>query len=211
MELHNETDKFAIPFGAKAAFSAWMVFWVPVVLWAYGPQNFFWLCNMAQFLVLYAVWTENRLILSSQAGVMTLVGAGWTLDFLIALPGGESLTGFTAFMFDEGNPLLARAASLYHVGLPPFLLWLVYRVGYDRRGPWLQCGIGAAGIIGGWLFTEPERNINWVHEVFGMEQTWLPEPVFVLLLLGLYPLILFFPGHGLVLLILRSVRNAVAR
>ncbi len=209
--MDSRKDNHAIPFQAKAAFSVWMLFWVPVVLWAYGPQNFFWICNMAQLLVFYAIWTEDRLILSSQAGVMTLVGAGWTLDFLIALAAGGSLTGFTAFMFDAENPLLARATSLYHAGLPLFLLWLIHRMGYDRRGPWLQCGVGAVGIIGAWLFTEPERNINWVHEAFGMEQVWSPESVFVLLLLVLYPLVLFFPGHALVLLILRTVNKASVR
>ncbi len=203
MGYSREHESRAIPLGAKLGFTAWMLFWVPVILWAYGPQNFFWLCNMAQFLVLYGVWSQNRLVLSSQAGVMTLVGAGWTLDFLIGLPLGDSVTGFTSFMFDETNPLLARATSLYHVGLPPFLLWLVHRVGYDRRGPWLQCGIGAAGVTGGWLFTDPERNVNLVHRVFGMEQVWMPEPLFVAFLVLLYPLIIFFPGHGLTLLVLR--------
>lgn len=187
-----------IPLAARVAFTAWMIFWVAVILANQGPQNFFWLCNMAQFIVLYVVWTNNALLLSSQVGVVTFVGLGWTLDFLAALLLGTSPTGFTAYMFDDELSLLARATSLYHVGLPPFLIWLCWRLGYDRRGPWLQCGIGAFGIIGAWLLTEPYRNVNWIHQPFGVEQTWMPEPLWVLVLLVAYPLLLFFPGHFLV-------------
>lgn len=191
-----------IPIPARVLYTAWMVVWVTIILTNQGPQNFFWLCNMAQFLILYGVWTGNRLILSSQAGMVTLVGAVWTLDFTAGVILGGSPLGFTAYMFSDELPVIARASSLYHMGVPPFVLWLLCCTGHDRRGPWLQCLIGAAGILGGWLFTEPRRNLNWVHEPLGIEQTWMPEPAFVILLLLLYPLVLFFPGDYLVRFIL---------
>jgi hypothetical protein len=194
-----------IPVPARVAFTVWMAVWVSIILSNQGPQNFFWLCNMAQFLVLYGVWTGNRLILSSQAGMVTIVGTAWTLDFTAGLlAGGNSPLGFTAYMFSNELSLIARSSSLYHVGVPPFLIWLLWHVGHDRRGPWLQCLIGAAGILGGWLFTEPYRNLNWVYEPLGMQQVWMPTPAFVGLLLVLYPLILFFPGD-------RFVRFVLAR
>lgn len=188
-----------IPVPARIAFTVWMAVWVSIILSNQGPQNFFWLCNMAQFLILYGVWTGNRLILSSQAGMVTIVGTAWTLDFTTGLlAGGNSPLGFTAYMFSDELSLIARGSSLYHVGVPPFLIWLLWHVGHDRRGPWLQCLIGAAGILGGWLVTEPYRNLNWVYEPAGIEQVWMPTPAFVGLLLVLYPLILFFPGDWLV-------------
>jgi len=188
-----------IPLIAKLAFSAWMLFWVTVILIHRGPQNFLWLCNMAQFILLYVMWRPNRLLLASQAGVISLVGLVWTLDLLVGLArGGESLTGFTDYMFNEELALIVRVTSLYHVGLPLLMLWLVSRLGYDPRGPWLQCGIGVIGVVGAWLFTEPHRNINWVYQPFGVEQTWMPEPLWVLVLIGAYPLVLYFPGHFLV-------------
>ncbi len=188
-----------IPFLARLAFSLWMFFWVYVVLTNHGPQNFFWLCNLAQFIILYVVWSGNRLLLSSQAGMVCLVGIVWTLDFIVALAlGGDSLTGFTAYMFSDELALIARSVSLYHVFLPPFVVWLVWRIGYDHRGVWLQCGIGAIAVIGGWLLTDPERNVNWVHQLFGMEQVWMPDLLWVVVLLVLYPLIIYLPGHWLV-------------
>lgn len=184
---------------ARIGFSLWMVFWVSVVLTHAGPQNFFWLCNLAQFIILYVVWSGNRLLLSSQAGMVCLVGLVWTLDFIVAIAlGGRSLTGFTAYMFSDELALIARGVSLFHVFLPPFVLWLIWRIGYDNRGVWLQCVIGGLAVIGGWLFTEPERNINWVHEFFGMKQTWMPDPIWLAVLVIAYPLAIFLPGHFLV-------------
>ena len=195
-----------IPSAVAWAFSAWVLAWAAVVLWAYGPQNFLWLCNLAQFLVLYALWRDDRLVLSSQAGVVCLVGMVWTADFMLGLGTGGRGARITAYMFDPNLPLLARASSLYHAGLPVFMLWLLSRVGYDRRGPWLQCAIGAVAVVAGWLLTEPYRNINWVHAPFGIDQVWLPPPLYVALLPLLYPLLLYLPGHYLVLGMLRMHR-----
>ncbi len=197
-------DNNAVPRGIRLLYTGWMLFWVIVILNHQGPQNFFWLCNMAKFVALYAIWFPNRLLLSSQAGVVCLVGVVWTLDLLVGLGrGGESLTGFTDYMFDQDLALIVRVSSLYHIGLPLLLLWLVWLQGYDRRGPWLQCVIGIVGIVGAWLFTEPHRNINWVHQPFGVEQTWMAEPLWVLVLILVYPLLMYFPGH----LLVRAVLN----
>lgn len=188
---------------AAIAFSLWMVFWIPVILWGYGPQNFLWLCNIAQFLVLYSLWTGNRLLLSSQAGTVVMVGIFWTPDFLLGAISGGAWANFTAYMFNPENPLLARATSLYHIFLPVLIVWALHRVGYDRRAPLLQTALAVVVLPATWLLTEAERNINWLTEPMGIEQVWMPDPAFVLLMMFLYPLLLFWPGHGLVLLVRR--------
>ncbi len=186
-----------IPLVARIAFSVWMLFWAPVILWTYGPQNFLWLCNLAQFLMLYALWTGNRLLLASQAGMMVAVGIGWSMDYIVALFLSDSITGFTSYMFNPEIPLLARATSLYHVFLPPFVLWLCLRMGYDRRGWIVQCFIGGVALLASRLMTEPDRNVNWVFAFFDAEP-WVAAPVYVALLVVLYPLLLYLPGHFIV-------------
>lgn len=185
-----------IPTAAKIGYSLWMIFWVPVVLSTYGPQNFFWLCNLAQFLLLWAVWREHRLLLSSQAGLVTVVGGVWTLDLVAALAaGGHSPTGITAYLFDDRLALIARLSSLYHVGLPVIAIWLCQRIGYDARGLPLQCVLASVVVLAGWLVTDAERNINYVHAPFGIEQTWLPESLYLIVLLAGNALLIFLPGH----------------
>jgi len=92
---------------------------------------------------------------------------------------------------------------LYHIALPPWALWLVGHAGYDKRGPWLQTGIGAAAVVAARLLTEPKRNVNLVYEVFGLEFEGLPPAFVVSLLVVAYPLVLYFPGHALVMWLLR--------
>jgi hypothetical protein len=213
----TETDStpHCLPRGAATGFSIWMLFWVPVILWSYGPQNFLWICNLAQFIVLLALWTPSRLLLSSQTGTVLLVGVVWTADSMLGLASGGAWARFTDYMFDPGLPLLARAASLYHVFLPAFLIWMVHRAGYDGRGPWLQTAIAAIVLPATWLLTDPEWNVNWLNAPLGLEQVWLPDGVFTGVMVLLYPLLLFWPGHRLAVFLLarlpRPGRGTAAR
>src|SRR5262249_61146048 len=54
------------------------------------------------------------------------------VDFLggaVGLP----LTHMTDYMFSPKIPLFTRGLSFFHFWLPLFLLWVVWRLGYDRR------------------------------------------------------------------------------
>lgn len=197
-----EAGPFPLP--ARLAFTGWMLLWVPVILATRGPQNFWWLCNLAQFVLLAALWTSSRLLISSQAGTVVLVGVAWTLDFAVALVFGQSPAGITAYMFDEELALIQRATSIYHVWLPVFVVWLCRRHGYDPRGVWLQCAIGTLAIVGGWLFGDPERNLNYTRAPFGIEQTWLPDAAWIPVLCFGTALLVYLPGHWLVARIARS-------
>lgn len=187
------------PAPARAGFSIWMILWVAVVLNTQGPQNFWWLCNLAQFILLVALWAGNRLLISSQAGTVVLIGLVWSLDLFAALVLGNSPTGITGYMFNPELPLALRATSTYHVWLPLFVLWLLHRRGYDRRGFRLQCVIGSAAIVGGALFGDPERNLNYVTAPFGIEQTWLPQAAWIPLLCVATALLVYLPGHALLI------------
>ena len=190
---------------ARLGFSLWMAIWLPIILSTQGPQNFWWLCNLAQFLLLYALWHPNRLVISSQAGTVLAVGFTWTLDFIVGLFVGDSITGIAAYMFDPEYPLIQRATSTYHIWLPLLFLWLCHRYGYDRRGVWLQAVIGSLAIVGGWLWGDPERNLNYTHAPFGVEQTWLPDIVYIPLLCLGTALFIYVPGHFVVRGILELV------
>lgn len=187
-----------VPLPARLGFTAWMVVWVPVIVSTQGPQNFWWLCNVAQFLLLYGMWTSNRLVISSQAGTVVLIGLVWTLDFVAALAVGTSPTGITAYMFNNQLPLQLRATSTYHIWLPLLVIWLVDRQGCDDRGVWLQCVIGSTVIIGSWLFGDPARNLNYTIAPFSIEQTWLPQAVYIPLLCIGTAVLVYLPGHFLV-------------
>lgn len=188
--------------GPALLLTLWFCFWIPVILSTAGPSNFFWLCNIALFLYLVSAWTGNRFIASSQHGMVCIVGFGWTADFLSGLLLGGSPTGLTGYMFDGELPFLLRATSTYHIWLPFYGLWLGRRLGYDHRGVWLQCGIGGAAVLGGWIFVDPEHNPNYVTTT--SEALGIPGIAAVFLLVAAYPILFYFPGHFLVSAILRE-------
>lgn len=182
----------------------WMLFWVPVTLSAYGPQNFLWLCNFALFLILFALWTGNRLILSSQAGTTLLIGIVWTGEILLGLATQGRLALGTSYMWDLDIPLVARLASVYHLVVPLLVYQVLRRWGYDRRGPWLQSLFGAIAIVGARLLTAAEHNVNWVHQVpLDPPPAGISGVVWVGLLLVLAPVLIYYPGHRIVLVLLR--------
>ena len=108
----------SLPLWLKLAFSAWIVVWAPTYAFAIGPQNFFWLCNVANFLILAGLWTENRRLLSMQLLSVLLVGVCWTIDVGTAVVAGFHPIGGTEYMLDQNVPLALRSLSLYHVILP---------------------------------------------------------------------------------------------
>jgi hypothetical protein len=208
--MRGEQPVAPVPRAAAIGFTLWMAFWVPVILVTSGPQNFWWLCNLAQFLLLIALWTNSVLLISSQAGTVLVVGLVWTVDFVAALLLGGSPFGITRYMFNEELALIQRATSLYHVFLPVLVLWLSARLGYDRRGLWLQCVIGTLAIVGSAVFGDAGRNLNYTEAPFGIEQTWLSDWQFIPLLCIATALLVYVPGHWIIrgLLALRARRRA---
>ncbi len=188
-----------IPLWLKLAFTAWVLIWAPVYFLEYGPQNYLWLCNMANFLILIALWRENALLMSAQLLSVLIVGTVWTLDVMTAfLITGAPVLG-TAYMFDADIPLGIRMLSLYHSLLPAIAIYAVLRLGYDRRGLWFQVALTAVAILLSRLLTGVEANINWVYGPFGQPQDLLPTGVYLFLLMVIWPLALYLPVHSAIL------------
>lgn len=201
-------DTRRIPLTVKLVYLLWMAIWVPVYWIFNGPENFLWLCDMANIILLFALCLESSLLISSQAVGVLLVQTAWVLDFLSAWLLGTHLTGGTEYMFDNGQPLWLRAMSLFHFVMPPLLLWGVYRLGYDRRGWKLQTVIAWLLLPATFLLADPVLNINWVWKPFGLSQSWVSPTAYMLFVMLAYPLLLVFPTH---LLMLRCFRPAVAQ
>jgi hypothetical protein len=125
-------DRPRVPVWLKWAFTAFMFVLVPVYWTKYGPANFFYFCDAALFLTLFAVWTDNALLASMSAVGILVPQFFWCVDFGTHLA-GFPLTSMTGYMFDAKLPLFLRGLSLFHGWLPFLLCYLVFRLGYDRR------------------------------------------------------------------------------
>ncbi len=192
-----------LPSWLKLAFTLWMLFWAPAVAWRVGVQNYLWLCNLANFLLLVGLWTESRRLISMQWLASALVGALWALDAGVAWISGWHPIGGTQYMFDAGIPLSVRLLSLYHLVLPLVAGFGVARLGYDRAALAWQTALTWAAILAAWAFTEPTRNVNWVEGPFGSSQAWLPDGLYIIALMLGWPLALYLPVHLATLALMR--------
>lgn len=169
----------------------------PVYLRQYGAVNFLWFSDIALFVALVALWFESGLLASMMAIAVVVLEVAWNIDFFVRLVTGANLIGLSDYMFDAKINLAIRALSLFHLILPPLLIWMVYRLGYDSRAL-------AAQTILAWivlplcrLLSTPTENVNWVYGFGGKPQTLLPAPLYIALLMAGFPLLIYVPSHFL--------------
>ncbi|HSX59017.1 MAG TPA: hypothetical protein VLF18_02345 [Tahibacter sp.] len=194
-----------VPLALKLAFTAFMAVMVPFYWITYGPTNFLYFCDVAMFFTLVAVWTESPLLASMPAVGLIVPQAVWCLDFFLSWI-GVPLLSMTAYMFDPGIPLFARGLSSFHAWLPFVLVFLIARLGYDRRALLYWTLLAWALIAVCRLFMpapppDPAHpnvpvNINYVYG-FGdaAAQTWMPGWAWLALLCIGLPLLVFLPTH----------------
>jgi hypothetical protein len=190
-----------IPFWLKVVYTAFLGVLVPVYWSHYGPANFLWFSDIALLVILPALWLENRFLTSTQAVSVTALELLWVVDFLVRLVAGVQLVGISAYMFEPDRPLFLRGLSLFHLSMPVLLLWLVWRLGYDRRAWLAQSALALIVLPVCYFVTDPSDNINWVFGPGGTRQARVPPGLYLALLMAFFPLGVYLPTH----LVLRRI------
>jgi hypothetical protein len=210
----------SIPLWLKVLYTAFVCVLVPVYWRDYGPTNFLYYCDLALLMTAAALWLESPLLASMPAVGILLPQTLWILDFL-AVAGGLHVLGMTDYMFQPKIPFFTRFLSFFHFWLPLLLLWLVWRLGYDRRAfPAWSVLAWLLMLICYFLMPAPPApsdnpnlpvNINYVYGPSDKEaQTWMPPLVFLGVMMIGMPLLLFLPAH-LILQKVGSSRASAAR
>jgi hypothetical protein len=198
-----KTREMQVPRVARWGAVVWMIIWAPAYWHAWGFANFLHLCDLAVLLTCVGLWTGNSLLLSSQAVSSILVDLLWTVEAAWELFTKRPLIGGAEYLFDPHVALWIRLLSLFHVVLPPLLLWALWRTGYDRRGWGLQTLIALAAFMAA-RFTNPAANINYAfHDPFWRRQLG-PAPVHVLLSVAALAIVVYLPTH---LILRRAYRS----
>ena len=190
-----------IPLGVKLAYTAFMALLIPVYWMNYGPTNFLYFCDVALLLTLVGVWTESSLLISMSAVGILVPQLLWVVDFVGHLA-GLHVTGMTDYMFDPQRSRFLRGLSLFHGWLPGLLLFLVARLGYDRRAlrhwtvlAWSLCLICYVAMPpAGALLSNPKLPVN-INYVWGFSdaapQPWMDSRLY----LGVWMLSLLLIGY----------------
>jgi hypothetical protein len=122
----------------------------------------------------------------------------WIVDFLLILLADRSPAGLADYMTDGTIPRYVRGISLFHLVLPPLLLWMIHRLGYDRRAWKAQSLLAILVLPLTYLVTldnPSDNNVNWVHGPGREPQAILPPLVYLGLLMVGLPLAVFLPTH----------------
>ena len=127
----------------------------------------------------------------------------------------EHMLGLTGYMFDSRLPMFTRGLSLFHGWLPVLLVWLLSRLGYDKRALPAWTGLAAGLVFVCYFFTPPAGahlantnipiNLNYLYGFNDQQpQTWINQNLYVILWPGVLWLSAFLPTH----LVLRKIFTA---
>ena len=196
-----------IPLWIKIPYTAFVAVLFPIYLKNYGPTNFLFFCDVALLGAVVAIWLESPLLLSAFLVGIFVPQMIWVVDFLGEVC-GVHLTGMTGYMFKP--PFFLRFLSFFHFWLPFLLLYLVWKVGYDRRGVIVWIGIMwvLLTVCYAWMPPcSPEKdpvtgeqlrdpnipvNINYVHSITSDSepQNWMHPDLYLacymMILVGIY-------------------------
>ncbi len=187
----SNPSRAVVPLWLKLAYAALVCVIVPIYWRDWGPTNFLWLSDICLFSTAIAVIFEKPALAGMMAvGVLPLELA-WCVDFV----SGSHLIGLTDYMFDSTKPLFLRGLSLFHVVLPPTILWLLHRFGYDPRSLPRQLALLWVILPVTYFLSDPSDNINWVFGPGNQPQHVIPPPVYLALEMAVLPLFVLWPMH----------------
>jgi len=72
---------------------------------------------------------------------------------------------------------------------------MLYRLGYDKRAFLAQTLVAAIVLPLSYLFSDQQRNINWVYGFGERPQTRVPALWFLAFLMLIFPLAIYLPTH----------------
>lgn len=195
-----------LPIWLKLLYTFFVIILVPVYWSELGISNFLWGSDIALLVMVFGLWLENRFLVSMMAVGVLVPELIWNIDYFTHLLAGRDILGLniTNYMFLDDKSFLVRNLSLFHIFLPLVILYALKRLGYDSRAFLAQVILSWLVLPASYLLTEPAKNINWVFGISDVPQTWMPEIVYLLLLMVLFPLLIFLPTH----LLLRKIFNS---
>src|SRR5262249_5286397 len=166
------------------------------VYWRHwGPKNFLWFSDIALLVTVIALWLESALLASMMTLAVALPEAAWDADFFGRLASGRDIFGLSASMFYTPFTAYLRALSLFHVFLPLMLIWMVHRLGYDRRA-WLFQTIAALVVLPvTYALTDSADNVNWVYGPGRKPQRRLRPLTYLGVSMLFFPLVIYLPSH----------------
>src|ERR1700689_2462844 len=104
--LPSHSSRF--PTWIRWAALCWLLMWIPAYWHTWGAANFLHLCDVAVVLTCIGLWSNNSLLLSSQAVSSLLIDTVWASDAAWRLFTGRGLMGGHEFFLAGALPSRVR-------------------------------------------------------------------------------------------------------
>ncbi|RUO25316.1 membrane-associated protein [Aliidiomarina minuta] len=200
------TKQSVVPLWLKLSFTLLATVVVTVYWRDKGPSNLLWFSDIALILLVPALWLQSRLLNSTMAVAVLFLEIGWLIDFI----SGSNLLQVTDYMFDVDHELHLRILSgLFHITMPPVIIFLLLRLGYDPRALPLQSLLAAVVLPVTYLVSDPDDNINMVFGIPEPQQFMHPW-LYLLLLLGAFIALVYIPSHHIFKRLFNSANKSTA-
>ena len=184
-------QRASVPLWFKLSYTLMAVIVVSVYSYELPLSHFLWFSDIALITLVIAVWLNNRLLSSCMAVGVLFLELGWVADFLT----GGNLLGAAAYVFDADRKLhLNILSAVFHLALPPVLIYLLLRWGYDTRAFLTQSLIALVVMTATYFTGAPQANTNWAFGIGGPQDIVHP---FVYLVFACTVLIVmvYWPSH----------------
>ena len=184
-----------VPLWLKVTYTIWVIVWTSLYAHYYPVSHFLWMCHIGNGIIAVALWSESRLLFSWQAVSLLLADVIYVIDFFGRIATGQHVVGASIHFFSADVPLLQRGLSLFHLVMPFLLTWALLRFGYDRRALWLQLATCWVLFPLSYWFGEVADDVNWVRGPFNHVQHTISPPLYLLVAMTVYPLVVYLPSH----------------
>jgi hypothetical protein len=187
-----------IPLWLKVTYTIGLLDWVGYYLSEadnYDFTQWVWFCYVGLVILGVALWLESPLIFSWQAVSLVLPQMVFNLDVLsILIRGKPILANLTEYLFNPYVPLIHRLLSWFHTPMPFLLLWVVWRMGYDRRALWLQIAMCWLLLLLSYFITDYRDNVNLVFGPGDVQEAIHPA-LYLAFCMVAYPVLAYLPTH----------------
>src|SRR5262249_42862904 len=122
----------------------------------------------------------------------------WNIAFFFRLLTGQSIGGVAEYMFNPQFPLPLRILSLFHVWLLPLWIWMLHRIGYERRAWNMQVIVGWTALLLTYCSSTSSENINWVYGLGSRSMILIRSGLYLAILLIVFPGGVYFPTHWVI-------------
>lgn len=192
-QLAMETQPRPAPLWLRWSYTALVLVIVPIYWRDLGPANLLWFSDIALIVLAIALWLNSRFLASTMAVGVLLLELIWVLDFFTL----GNLLGIAAYMFSADTDLHIKVLSgLFHCALPPVMLFMLIRFGYDRRALPAQIVLSLVVIPLSYWLGDPSSNINWAYGP-GRQQELVHPLVYLCALMVVMIALVYFPSHWL--------------